>query len=230
MRSTNASRSWVQRLNLERVAGLLIMLALHGAVLYGLWSARLIPTPEQAATLFVRFIEQAPPPPPKDPLKSVVPVKLDRPHPPAPRPPEMPHQRLAAEAPVGPPTEAVAIPPPSPAPPVFTTPSSPAPPSLPAEPVSLPTELSVSCPLRNAPVYPALARRMGEEGKTVLRVELDEDGRVASARVVTSSGSSRLDGAALAAVKNWQCNPAQRDGKPVSAVAMQPFNFELEGR
>lgn len=225
----------LQRLNLERVAGLLIVLALHGAVLYGLWRSRLIPAPQQAVALFVNFIEEAPPTPkPKDPVKPVVPVKLDRPRPPAPHPPEKPQHQLVAEAPVVSPAEAIA--PPPPAPPVSTLPAAPAPVpapqqvTLPAGPVSLPGELSVSCPVRNEPVYPALARRMGEEGKTVLRVELDENGRVASARVVSSSGSSRLDGAALAAVKNWQCNPAQRDGKPVNAVAMQPFSFELEGR
>lgn len=220
----------LQRLKPERAAGLLIVLALHGAVLYGLWSARLIPAPEQAVTLFVRFIEQAPSPPKtQDTIKPVVPMKLDRPRPPAPRPPEMLHQPRVAEAPVVSPTEAVA-PPSPPAPPVYTAPAPPPPAPLPAGPVSLSGELSVSCPVRSEPIYPPLARRMGEEGKTVLRVELDETGRVVSARVVTSSGSSRLDGAALAAVKNWQCNPAQRDGKPISAVAMQPFNFKLEGR
>jgi len=71
---------------------------------------------------------------------------------------------------------------------------------------------------------------LGEEGKVVLRVELDEEGRISAARVVSSSGYGRLDETALAAIRNWRCHPAQRDGQPVRAVAMQPFNFVLEGR
>jgi protein TonB len=62
-----------------------------------------------------------------------------------------------------------------------------------------------------------------------LRVELDELGKVSAAWVATSSGFARLDEAALAAVRAWRCTPAQRDGQPVRAVALQPFNFILQG-
>jgi len=103
-------------------------------------------------------------------------------------------------------------------------------PPAPPEPVRLVTELAVSCPKRTPPVYPAASRRMGEEGRVVLWVELDEQGRVNAARVETRSGSERLDDAALAAVKTWQCTPATRDGAPVRAIALQPFVFNLEGR
>jgi protein TonB len=96
--------------------------------------------------------------------------------------------------------------------------------------MSLSSELAVACPERTPPVYPPMARRLGETGKVVLRVELDETGRVSTAQVVTSSGSNRLDAAALAAVRTWRCQPAQRDGQPVRSVATQPFNFTLEGR
>jgi len=44
-----------------------------------------------------------------------------------------------------------------------------------------------------------------------------------------TSGSQRLDEAAIAAVRTWHCHPAMRDGVPVHAVALQPFNFILEG-
>jgi protein TonB len=75
-----------------------------------------------------------------------------------------------------------------------------------------------------------LSRRLGEQGKVVLRVELDTQGAVSSAYVVSSSGARRLDDAALAAVRQWRCNPAQRGGAAVRATALQPFNFILEGR
>lgn len=100
---------------------------------------------------------------------------------------------------------------------------------MPAGPVTLSSELSVSCPKLEAPVYPAISRRMGEEGKLVLRVELNEKGYVDNAKVINSSGYERLDNAALTAVKGWHCNPAQRDGQPARAIALQPFNFVLQG-
>jgi protein TonB len=74
------------------------------------------------------------------------------------------------------------------------------------------------------------SRRAGEQGRVVLRVELDERGSVTQASVATSSGLPRLDDAALSAVRQWRCNPASRGGVPVRAVALQPFNFVLEGR
>lgn len=100
---------------------------------------------------------------------------------------------------------------------------------MPAGPVTLSSELSVSCPDLASPAYPALSRRLGEEGKLVLRVELDETGRISKATVVESSGYSRLDNAALSAVKTWRCRPATRDGRAVPAIALQPFNFVIEG-
>jgi hypothetical protein len=131
------------RLPLDRLAGLLFVLALHAAAVWGLWQHRLIPSPLEAATLFVNFI--APPAP------------------------------LPAPAPV---IEAPPMP-------------------LPTGPVALSAELSLACPERSAPAYPTQSRRFGETGVVVLHVELDESGRVAVARVSSSSGHARLDEAAL---------------------------------
>ena len=100
-------------------------------------------------------------------------------------------------------------------------------PPFPPEPIVLHEELSVSCPDRSPPVYPVTSRQIGEQGKVLLRVELDEQGRVSAARVETSSGIPRLDEAALTAVKEWRCVAARRDGVPVRAVALQPFKFSL---
>jgi protein TonB len=71
---------------------------------------------------------------------------------------------------------------------------------------------------------------MAEQGRVVVRVELDERGNVTRADIASSSGAPRLDDAALAAIRQWRCNPALRGGVPVRAVALQPFNFILEGR
>lgn len=206
-----------------------MVLALHAAALWGLWQHRLLPAPNEIATLFVNFIAPPPPEIKKEP-KPPPPPKLKPIEKPLPHPSPVP---LVAETPVVAPSDYVAPPPPPPQPaPVVAAPPAPyTPPAQPkpAGPVTLGGELSVACPERTPLRYPPLSRRMGEEGTVVLRVELDEQGQVGAARVSGSSGFARLDEAALAAVRSWRCNPAMRDGRPVQAVALQPFKFVLQG-
>jgi protein TonB len=213
--------SYLLKFNLEQAAGLLFVLVLHGALLYGLWSYRIIPTPDEAIVLMVNLIN---PPPPEQPR----PPKPQPPRPQSPKPVEPPPpQQLVAETPVIQPGEPVVYeppPPPPPPPPVIEAPP------LPPQQVVLSSELAVSCPERSPPDYPRLSMHMNEQGKVVLRVELGEDGRIARAVVKASSGYSRLDEAALNTVKMWRCNPPVRNGAPARAVALQPFNFILEGK
>jgi protein TonB len=96
--------------------------------------------------------------------------------------------------------------------------------------VLLPGDLSVSCSERISPAYPKLSLRLGEQGRTLLLVEMDERGRVANVSVKIGSGFPRLDEAAVNAVRSWRCTPAARNGIPVRSVALQPFNFALAGR
>jgi protein TonB len=95
---------------------------------------------------------------------------------------------------------------------------------------TLDAELEVQCPDRAPPRYPLLAKRQHEQGEVRLRVELDESGRITDVAIVGSSGSPRLDDAARAAIESWHCRPAQREGQPVRAVAMQSLAFLLERR
>lgn len=205
-----------------RVAGLAIVLVVHGAAFWGVWAHRLIPTPGEAVTVFVDFI--APPalavpatPPKFEPVS--------RREPPQPQPEEKlrPRQLVAEEA-TSASGEALALAP------LLAPVIAAAPEAKPAVgPVILATELAVSCPGRSAPDYPLLSRRLGEGGTAVVRVELDEQGHVSAARVASGSGFGRLDAAALDAVRTWRCDPAQRDGRPVRAVALQAFKFLLQG-
>jgi protein TonB len=98
------------------------------------------------------------------------------------------------------------------------------------QPLLMGGELSVSCSERTAPTYPKQSLRLGEQGKTVLLVELDEMGRMITVDVKTKSGFPRLDEAAVNAVKTWRCTPARRNGAAVRSIALQPFNFTLKGR
>ncbi|SEF69632.1 energy transducer TonB [Nitrosomonas ureae] len=214
--------------------GLLFVLVVHAALFYFLWNQRLIPTPDQAVTLFAELIAPSIPRAAPEALPEPVPVKLQ----PAKKPVVKPKQeRLVAKAPVIPKQEYIESAP-EPAPVTAPAPEQmeksgslpdSAPAQMPTGPVTLTSELSVSCPKLSPPTYPAISRRMGEEGKLVLRVELDESGRIDEAKILNSSGYERLDTAALTAVKNWHCNPSLRNGQPVRAVALQPFNFVLQG-
>jgi periplasmic protein TonB len=225
--------------------GMLFVLAFHGALLYVLWNQRLIPPPEQVAKIFVNFITM---PKVEEVHKVDLPLLPSKPKPkPKPKPKlkpklepkpklklvekQQPQQLVLEESiiseeevitPPSPPVEMVETSIPEPAPVL-------APASVPTGPVTLSTELSVTCPELSPPSYPSLSRRLGEEGKLVLRVELDENGHVSNASVVESSSYKRLDEAALAVVKTWRCNPSLRNGQPVRAVALQPFNFVLQG-
>lgn len=197
------------------------MLAVHGLLLWVLMAHRLLPMPTEAATLMVNFIA-----PPAAQQAAPKPIPKPAPKPPAPQPMPVPRQ-LVAETPVLSPGEPVA-PAPPPAPAVEAAVPAPALP-LPVGPIALGGELSVVCPQRQAPAYPPVSRRLGETGKVVLRVALDAHGNVARATVERSSGHPRLDEAALGAVRGWHCTPPQRNGQPVEATALQPFNFVLEG-
>jgi len=83
--------------------------------------------------------------------------------------------------------------------------------------------------LRNpAPAYPAPARRLGEEGKVVLRVLVSPQGAAETVELKSTSGSQRLDDAALSTVKNWRFAPARRGETPVQSWVLVPITFRLE--
>lgn len=217
----------------SKIAGLLFVVAIHFGLLYLAMSYKLIPPPQEAVTLMVNLInppkkEEPPPPPepPKPPPKKVELVKEK----PIVQPKPQPAPVLVAQAPVISAIEPVA--PPPPVEPVKEPAPSPEPvaevPSKPAGPVHL-SELSLGCPERSEPNYPPASRRTGEQGQVKLRVELDEEGHIAAVKVLASSGYPRLDNAGVNAVKSWRCNAATRDGKAVRAVALQTFDFILEG-
>lgn len=80
-----------------------------------------------------------------------------------------------------------------------------------------------------APDYPSISRREGEQGLVLLRVQVTANGTAASVELQTSSGSTRLDQAALEAVKKWRFIPAKRGEQPVSASVTVPVRFSIEG-
>lgn len=78
------------------------------------------------------------------------------------------------------------------------------------------------------PSYPSISRRMGEQGKVLLRVLVDENGLPQQIEIKQSSGFDRLDKAALASVKQWRFVPGKRGGVAQPMWTIVPVNFVLE--
>ncbi len=163
--------------------------------------------------------------------------KTDAPQPSAPKPQvQQPQKRQAPPAPLP-----VATPEPAPAPaapmgqstaqpaaPVMAAPAAtgPATPTAPSR-VELPS--SDAAYLNNPkPSYPVLSKRLGEQGKVVVRVLIGVDGTAQQAEIRTSSGYDRLDQAALTTVLKWRYVPGKRGGVPEAMWFNVPINFVLE--
>ncbi|MEZ5065518.1 MAG: energy transducer TonB [bacterium] len=76
------------------------------------------------------------------------------------------------------------------------------------------------------PEYPELARAAGLEGEVLLRISVDERGRVVDVVAVRSDGSAFAD-AALAAARRWTFDPARMSGRPVASTILVPVRFTL---
>lgn len=117
--------------------------------------------------------------------------------------------------------------------------------TAPPPPVDLPRPVAVSAPAPAAqisvtppdvmaayadnplPQYPAISRRLGEEGKLLVRVCVRSDGSVVSATNMKSSGFARLDQAAVAALLQWRFRPARRGTEPIDGCVDVPWVWSL---
>ena len=107
----------------------------------------------------------------------------------------------------------------------------PAPPAPPAPAAPPRTELpsSDAAYLQNPrPAYPAVSRRLGEQGKVLVRVLIGIDGTAQQAELQQSSGYDRLDRAALETVRKWRYVPGKRAGVPEAMWFDVPLNFVLD--
>lgn len=78
------------------------------------------------------------------------------------------------------------------------------------------------------PIYPLAARRMGWQGKVIVRVEVLATGAAGEVSLYQSSGREALDNAALAAVKSWRFTPARVAGQLITKTFLVPIPFKLE--
>lgn len=80
--------------------------------------------------------------------------------------------------------------------------------------------------------YPSRAYRDSVEGTVILRLFVDETGKLVpeSTRVAEGSGHPALDSAALRAVAEFRFAPALRQGVPVATAFLQPVQFRHPAR
>lgn len=80
---------------------------------------------------------------------------------------------------------------------------------------------------REIPVYPQIARRLGKEGKVVLRLTIDERGELQNIEILESAPYGFTE-AAVEAVRKSKFSPALKDGRPVASKAILPIRFILK--
>lgn len=100
-----------------------------------------------------------------------------------------------------------------------------APPAAPAQPKTISSGVEYIQPPQ--PEYPPLSRRMGEQGRVVLRVLINAKGHPERVEVQKSSGLPRLDEAGRQAVLRALFRPHVDDGQAVAVYASVPINFQL---
>ncbi|WAK02355.1 energy transducer TonB [Methylobacter sp. YRD-M1] len=162
-------------------------------------------------------IQPPPPPPPKAKPKPVqkkaVPLKPQKP-------------KVKPK-----PVEEVVEPTPQP---VITDESAPVSPAPVAAPPAPPVEEKVTQPhagadyLHNpAPEYPEIAMERGWEGRVLMKVHVQPDGKPDEISVIQSSGKKVLDDAAVSTVKKWSFVPAKRGDTPIAGWVTVPITFNL---
>ncbi|NIC42405.1 energy transducer TonB [Aquabacterium sp. A08] len=225
---------------------LVVLAAVVAAHAGGLWLLQrgLVQRPSEAvvpAEILVEWVASAAPaaaptprpqaPAPRPPVPPT-PAPTPRPAPPA-RPAAAPSPVVAPVSDTPSPPTALAEAPAPAAVPAAPAPS--APPAATAAGPATPAAPRIELPSANAdylnnprPAYPPLSKRLGEQGKVVLRVFIEVDGRASQAEIRTSSGYDRLDQTALQTVLRWRYVPGKRNGVAEAMWFNVPINFVLE--
>lgn len=76
--------------------------------------------------------------------------------------------------------------------------------------------------------YPAIAQRLGQQGKVELKLAIGVDGLTRDVEIVSSSGHRALDLAAVRQAEKFRYRPARANGEPVPSFAIVPVSFVLE--
>jgi protein TonB len=181
----------------RRTIALVVVGALHVglvfAIIAGLKAGLIQKLPEELVAEVVKPKDDVKPPPPPPP-------DLVKPPPPFVPPPEI---NIATDAPA---TNAIqAVQPTVATPPVVVQPTI-----TPSKAVGRTHDCQT--------YYPALSARLNETGNVRIRYDVGIDGSISNVSVTTSSGSERLDNAAVQCVSTrWRNTPAMQGDTPVAS-------------
>ncbi len=220
------------------------VLAAHVAGLWALQAGLLksaaveLPKPEPVVVQLIApepmpVVAPPPPPAPKPPPPAPAPKPQPKPTP-APKP--MPKPQAIKDSTPAPNAVKGSAEPQPPAPPIEapTPPAPPTPPSPPPAPPAPPAQPVIRLPDVNAaylsnplPPYPSISKRMGETGTTIVRVNIDQEGKVLDIQLKKSSGYDRLDQAALDGIRKWRFKPGTSNGTPQPMWVNVPMKWEL---
>jgi periplasmic protein TonB len=214
----------------------LAVVGLHAGGLYALQSGLLMRAVEVVVPVEVlaQFIEPAQPKiepqprPPQRPPQTKPQAGVPKPQTTPLPPPPMPMAVVSTEPSPNAVTGSAA---PQPTAPPIAAPvpaAPPAPPAAPAPPrIQLP-DSNADYLANRPPAYPPLSKRLGEQGKVVVRVFIGTDGNATQAEIRTSSGHDRLDQTALKTVQAWKYVPGKVNGEAKAMWFNVPLNFVLE--
>lgn len=221
----------------DKLITLTVVLLVHSLALY--WATRLsvlppVPTPKAVAMQAVVIMPVALPTKPAEPLPQPTPPK------PVVQPKAQP-QPVVQKTPILPPSEKAitfektvvvektesVVEKASPTPVVNEPPVVSKVEATP-EPELIPPRSDASGLNNSSPTYPAMSRRLAEQGKVLLDVLILANGTVGEIKLKQSSGFKRLDDAALQTVKQWRFQPAKRGNQAIDYWYVQPISFSLD--
>lgn len=239
-----------QRHPVQQFAPLGLVILLHIAFFFALQNglSQHAKQPETTREIIATLIPAQPAPVPKElasvPQPARPQVQSEPPKPqPAPRPVKQ-HAAKPAPAPTPEPTPKSITRPAEPAPTASPAPSTPAPSSASAPAAHGETSASPS-PSQSSPQpktitsgleyisqppreYPAMSRRLGEEGTVTLRILVNDKGQVDQVEIRKSSGFPRLDEAARKWAQRIVFKPYMENGRPIPVYANLPISFNLD--
>ena len=211
----------------QRSSLLMLVVGLHVGAFLLILAAKTVVPQIMEIPLIVDLLQtpELPKTPEAKPLPMAKPVPVKQPRAPTPNPSPAPTPVAKAPSPALEPSATTV---PAPAPQAAAVEAKPATPPAPAaEPVSQ-ARFDADYLKNPSPPYPPMARRMGEEGKVILRVSVNPQGAAENVEIRTSSGSQRLDESAQKTVRNWKFVPAKRGDTHVQSWVLVPIIFKLE--
>ncbi len=78
------------------------------------------------------------------------------------------------------------------------------------------------------PVYPKNLRERDVEGKVILKILIDKEGKVKEIHIFESSGYEAFDQIAVKSVRQWQFKPAKKGNQPRESWVLIPINFQIK--